>query len=32
MFAVQGFQFPFEGLEKRFGAGVVPTVPFVNNQ
>jgi hypothetical protein len=29
MFAVQGFQFPLQGLEKRFGTGVVPAVPLL---
>jgi hypothetical protein len=28
MFAVQSFQFPFQGFEKGFGARIVPTVPL----
>jgi hypothetical protein len=28
MFAVRRFQFPLQGLEKRFGTGVIPTVPL----
>jgi hypothetical protein len=29
VFAVRRFQFPFQGFEKRFGARIVPAIPFL---